>query len=89
MIYIALVRMRGTKETKKLEMDYPSKKAFKRDIRANGMALVHNFIYTPEEWEKMVREDREFMNWMETRLANKRMRSRISNRIKRERKASK
>lgn len=88
MKYIALVRSKDTKQTEILEMDYPSKKAFKKDIRGNGLVLVHNFVYTPEEWQKMINEDREFTSWMEYRIEMKKVRSRISRRIRKERKAS-
>lgn len=83
MKYIALVRDKDTKETRILEKDYPSKKIFKREIRANGLALVHNFVYTEEEWEKMINGDREFINWMDYRREMKKIRSRISRRIRR------
>jgi hypothetical protein len=30
--------------------EYSTKKAFKRDLRANGYSIQNNFIYTEEEW---------------------------------------
>jgi hypothetical protein len=75
------VRDKETRQARILEMDYPSKKAFKRDIRANGLQLVHNMVYTEQEWEEL-QNGGDFAKKMEYRIEYKRTMAKIRREVK-------
>ena len=50
MTYMACVRDKITKKLEVLTMDYPSKKDFAADIKANGYSI--RFICLPEEFDE-------------------------------------
>lgn len=50
MKYMACVRDKITKKIEIITMDYPTKKAFAEDIRANGYGI--RFISTPEKFDE-------------------------------------
>lgn len=65
-----------------LTEEYPTKKAFKSDIAANGLKIINSYIFTEEEYEKFINEDSEFMAWFIERLEKRRIRSSASNVIR-------
>lgn len=61
-----------------LVKEYPNKDAFRKDISANGYALKYDFIFSEEQWNKFINEDKEFMTWFQERLDKQKRSSRIS-----------
>ena len=49
MVYVASVRDTETNEIKVIESDYPNKKCFYRDLRANGYRV--RFISYPDSFD--------------------------------------
>ena len=50
MMYEAFVRNKETKETKVIKMDYPNKKSFAADLKANGYSI--KFIATEDTYDE-------------------------------------
>ena len=74
----ALTRNKQTKEVTILESEYPNKKSFKYDIRANGLELVRNFVYTESEWETIqTTDDSELHQKLEWNRVRKQIRARV------------
>lgn len=76
---IASVRDKETKELKILRMDYPTKKEFKKEVRANGYSLNYNYIFTESEYEDFLNDGE-----MATKIQLKLERKKIMNKIRRE-----
>lgn len=84
--YVASVRDTEGRMTV-LRMEYNTKKEFKSDIKANGYTINYSYIFTEEEYDKFINEDAEFMAWFIERLEKRKRNSKLSNAIRRLRKA--
>lgn len=84
--YVASVRDTEGRMTV-LRMEYNTKKEFKSDIKANGYTINYSYIFTEEEYNKFINEDAEFMAWFIERLEKRKRNSKLSNAIRRLRKA--
>ena len=62
-----------------LKYEYKTKKAFEKDIKANGYSIVYSYIFTSEEYEKFLNEDVKFMSWFEKRLNKRRVSNQNAN----------
>ena len=63
--------------------EYNTKKEFQSDLRANEMTIVNGYIFTEEEYNKLINEDEEFCTWFHNRHEKRRASARRSKDIKR------
>lgn len=82
--FVAICKYDGATEIVRAE--YPTKTAFKKDLKLNGYKIVYSYIFTAEEYELFINEDREFIEEFENRIIKKRIKSRVKSRMRRRRK---